>query len=237
MKLGGRASKLVGRRFGKLTVIKPTNKRIQKQIVWCCQCDCGKIKYSTTSTLVKNQVKSCKSHQCRPDFDDITGKKFSRLTVIKYEKSVKGQLFWQCLCDCGNTTVVMASPLRNLKTKSCGCKRRDHELETLKSRCYRVHVEGSVKRDISPYLSKEEYLDIAKNPCHYCGKIDVKYNQKRTVSLNMNGIDRKNNEKFYNKENSLPCCKRHNTAKTNLSYDEYILDIEAQYFYLKGVTK
>lgn len=53
---------------------------------------------------------------------DITGQKFGKLTVIKTSgKSKSGNIKWLCKCECGNTTEVVGSKLRNGHTKSCGC--------------------------------------------------------------------------------------------------------------------
>lgn len=54
--------------------------------------------------------------------DDLTGKKFNMLKVVKrVENSKSGCARWQCECDCGNTTIVQGSNLKNGAVKSCGC--------------------------------------------------------------------------------------------------------------------
>ena len=53
---------------------------------------------------------------------DITGKKFGMLTVLRrLKEKVKGHTVWECLCDCGNKTIVPAYRLTSGNTKSCGC--------------------------------------------------------------------------------------------------------------------
>lgn len=49
--------------------------------------------------------------------EDMTGKKFNRLTAIEYI----GNRTWLCRCDCGNTVKVKSYDLKNGRTKSCGC--------------------------------------------------------------------------------------------------------------------
>ena len=57
-----------------------------------------------------------------PNFKDITGQKFGRLTVEAYSGiDKKHQALWQCRCECGNAKVVRASGLKSGRTKSCGC--------------------------------------------------------------------------------------------------------------------
>ena len=50
---------LTGKKFGKLTVLEPTDERINGKIVWKCQCDCGNIHYVNTGNLTSGGVKSC----------------------------------------------------------------------------------------------------------------------------------------------------------------------------------
>lgn len=54
-------------------------------------------------------------------FIDITGERFGRLTAINRCGKVGGKTLWRCVCDCGNTTDVTISNLRNGHTQSCGC--------------------------------------------------------------------------------------------------------------------
>lgn len=51
---------------------------------------------------------------------DITGQRFGRLVAIKPVEKKNGRWCWECHCDCGNTTVVLVSSLRNGDTQSCG---------------------------------------------------------------------------------------------------------------------
>ena len=49
--------------------------------------------------------------------EDLTQRKFHRLTVQRYVSGKK----WECLCQCGTITEVAAANLKNGHTKSCGC--------------------------------------------------------------------------------------------------------------------
>ena len=56
------------------------------------------------------------------NFQDLTGKKFNKLTVVcRVENNKHGSAMWLCKCDCGRETVVRTSSLKNNGTKSCGC--------------------------------------------------------------------------------------------------------------------
>lgn len=53
---------------------------------------------------------------------DLTGKKFGKLTVIRYDHTDKNRNpIWECLCDCGNTAFVQGHHLKSGHSKSCGC--------------------------------------------------------------------------------------------------------------------
>lgn len=50
---------LEGQQFGLLTVLKETDIRKNKKVVWKCKCSCGNITYVTTECLTKGDTKSC----------------------------------------------------------------------------------------------------------------------------------------------------------------------------------
>lgn len=58
--------------------------------------------------------------------NDLTGQRFGKLTAIRsYYDSSKKVTFWECVCDCGNTTAVRANRLVHHRTNSCGCLRAE----------------------------------------------------------------------------------------------------------------
>ena len=54
---------------------------------------------------------------------DITGKKFNKLTAVKFvEKRHKMQThYWLFNCDCGNSKIIRKSNVVHNGVKSCGC--------------------------------------------------------------------------------------------------------------------
>ena len=58
-------------------------------------------------------------------------------------------------------------------------------------------------------LSIEEFNQMSKSSCSYCGV------------QGPNGIDRKNNSKGYTLDNCVPCCKHCNYVKGDLSQDDF----------------
>jgi hypothetical protein len=66
------------------------------------------------------------NHQTPPNFLDLTGQVFGRLTVVaRGEKRAHGRVYWKCECVCGGKKEVVSSCLRNGQTQSCGCFHRE----------------------------------------------------------------------------------------------------------------
>lgn len=58
--------------------------------------------------------------------NDLTNIKYGRLLAISFAGLNKQRnALWNCVCDCGETTVVSAMLLRLGKTQSCGCLHRE----------------------------------------------------------------------------------------------------------------
>lgn len=117
------SDRLVGQRFGHLTVLKDTGKR-KHSIVWDCICDCGTHKEVTSNHLHSGHVKTCGRDECpyHHFYEDLTGQKFGKLTAIKPIGMKYGtHMYWLCKCDCGNEKEVSSQSLKNGGVQSCGC--------------------------------------------------------------------------------------------------------------------
>ena len=53
--------------------------------------------------------------------NNLTGRRFGRLTVLGYSGERGTRHYWKVRCDCGTERVVYAQSLRGGLTKSCGC--------------------------------------------------------------------------------------------------------------------
>lgn len=56
---------------------------------------------------------------------DLTGRRFGRLTVLKFDKKVGLNSKWICRCDCGNEKSVFGNTLVVGSTKTCGCLKQE----------------------------------------------------------------------------------------------------------------
>jgi hypothetical protein len=171
------------------------------------------------------------------------GERFGRLEVIKkLGKHPKyGWTNYKCQCSCGKFIEVRGSSLRAGRSKSCGCYKFDRIKEATRlppgESSFRA-LERSCKRSASSRnleytLTQQQFRKIITQNCHYCGAVGRDYNCYQTQErytddwksqqwLIINGIDRKDNNKGYTLENSVPCCEICNEGKNNKSYDKYI---------------
>ena len=126
---------LVGKRFGKLIVIKQDlSMHKNRRRYWICQCDCGNISSPIdTSSLKNGNTKSCgclkriagtENLSKVDNTDNLIGRRFGKLTVIRKDDSCHndGFAYWICQCDCGNLSKpIRGQSLKDGYTKSCGC--------------------------------------------------------------------------------------------------------------------
>jgi hypothetical protein len=58
-------------------------------------------------------------------FQDLTGQKFNKITILKVtnKRTKDKRIVWLCQCDCGKKLLRTAKDLKSGHTKSCGCYR------------------------------------------------------------------------------------------------------------------
>lgn len=106
---------LTGNIYNSWMVIKFI-KREGDRYFWECECECGTRRIIGSTIFRHGASKHC---GCKRS---LIGKKFNLLTVVDKER-IEGVIYWQCICDCGNTTRARTSYLKNGSVKSCGCLR------------------------------------------------------------------------------------------------------------------
>lgn len=116
-------------KYGRLTIIRKTEKRIANRPIWECLCDCGKlVEVAQDSLRLNGGTKSCgcllreKITERGRGLVDITGNTYSDLTVLGNSGLRKfNRILWECKCKCGNIRFHYKSTLTGGKVKSCGC--------------------------------------------------------------------------------------------------------------------
>lgn len=125
---------LVGKRFGRLTVVCRDSDKIKddgrRVPFWVCKCDCGNVISVEQKSLRQGNTQSCGCLKKELTSERLSlkleGQKFGKLTILKrqgtmVDKSGTSYSSWLCECDCGNQVVVRGHDLISGKTKSCGC--------------------------------------------------------------------------------------------------------------------
>lgn len=91
-------------------------------------------------------------------FTDLTGRVFSKLTVISRVATVNGGAArWRCNCECGNTICTDGANLVAGRTKSCGC---------LMAALARVRMTTHGKRSSCEYNSWDGMIQRCTNKNH-----------------------------------------------------------------------
>lgn len=174
---------------------------------YACKCnDCGEVLYVQKYRL-KNIMR------CKPcSYKFRRGKKIN-LKLTDAEKKRKSEIFKKAWRD-----------------GKCDKKRNpDAALNGLML----AYINGSRKRKIEFALTKEEFKEITKRNCYYCGDVPNnearRENKKLVHSYIYNGIDRLDNDKGYTLNNSVACCKKCNFMKGKMSEIEFLENVRKIY--------
>lgn len=104
--------------------------------------------------------------------------------------------------------------------------------------CYSTYRNSASRRKIAWNLTKEEFDGLSQGNCFYCGSPPRKiFAETRTFGGKYvyNGIDRiNNNNREYNIDNCISCCKNCNRMKGEGSIDEFLEHIKKVYQYNFG---
>lgn len=124
-----KSANLIGKTFGKLLVIERYGSNKRNQVQWVCKCECGNKTICTTNSLNSGKVSSCgcfqKLQTSKARLNNLTGKVFGKLKVVKRDDNYKSKrrVKWLCKCECGKQVSVTSDSLTGGHTKSCGCLR------------------------------------------------------------------------------------------------------------------
>jgi hypothetical protein len=161
---------------------------------------------------------------------NLVGKRFGRLLVIASTVSKHNRSRWICRCDCENTCVKTGKYMRQGLSMSCGCIKREQNIELAKKMTkgnelpagessrnllyatYRWHAK---ERGYPFELTREEFQKLTSQNCSYCGIEPKQIYQGSTCRAPYvyNGIDRQDNTRGYVSDNCVPCCKPCNLSK------------------------
>lgn len=192
----GKFEDLTNKKYNKWTVISRDTVSGKRKTRWWCICECGTIRSVRADHLKSGCSQSCgclvPEIISKHNLKDLTGQKFSRLTVIKRIGTQKNRKpLWLCLCDCGNTCCVTSSDLITGHSRSCGCYQKEVAAKSISKTASKQIGELSPawRGGISfePYCQKfnkkkkEEIRDKYDRKCIICGKTEEESGRKLSV--------------------------------------------------------
>lgn len=143
---------------------------------------------------------------------------------LDYKKENNYRYFSKLKClTCNKEFTVLTFVIK--KTKSCGCRNFKGKVYS-KKKLYYTYKKQAEQRNLDFKLTYDELDNITNLPCFYCGieksrMINTECRYKHNEENKCNGIDRKNNELGYTKENSVPCCTICNRGKNSMKLEEW----------------
>lgn len=111
---------------------------------------------------------------------DLRGRRFGRLVVRRFSHTRIRRAYWECVCDCGNVTIVRAGDLNSERTKSCGCL----HLEILKARTGKKcpsYIHGHAIHGATSSEYRSWFAMIQR--CEYKKNIGYKYYGGRGITI------------------------------------------------------
>lgn len=193
---------LTNQRFGKLTALHYAYTK-NKKVYWHCKCDCGNELDVQANSLKTGNTTSCGCIRYGSNTKDIIGKRFGKLTVIKWDHSDENTSYWLCQCDCGNKCVVEKQHLQKGHTQSCGCIRSQAEL---------FIREWLVAHQI---VFKTEYHFEDLKDIQYL-RFDFCILEKNNIKLiEFDGIQHFQSFNGWGGEEKLAICQKHDCMKNN----------------------
>lgn len=123
----------IGQKFDRLTVVSINEKA--KFQTCCCLCICGITKTIRIYNLLSGDTKSCGCLGIEKRKEGIRKKALQRAFLLINKKvgilTIKNHTGFdnfnnsllECLCDCGNKTIISLTKLNKKTTFSCGCVR------------------------------------------------------------------------------------------------------------------
>lgn len=171
-------------------------------------------------------------------YEDLTGKRFGNLIVIKKSDKSKRRLYWVCQCECGNIITVKGDLLRQGLQKSCGCIKSKTELliaNILEENNIQFIKQYSFDDFTSDYNNLKFRFDfgiIKENKLSYLIEYDGEQHFKENI--NQNGWNTKENfektkkrdliKNEYCLKNNIPLIRIPYTHKNNIKIEDLLLE-------------
>lgn len=142
-------TEMIGRRFGKWTVLERGDIKGNNCLYWLCECGCGRTKKQVQGANLRSgqttQCRKCSNEESfqrrfrnggglktgyRGPREDLTGRQFNGLMVQSRAENIGTHPAWNVKCVyCGTEKSLREQAITSLRTKSCGCRQRQGQIE------------------------------------------------------------------------------------------------------------
>ena len=183
--------------------------------------------------------------------EDLTGQRFNMLTVIKRADnyvSPHGKTYsrWECLCDCGNTTIVSRGQLKNGGTRSCGCyqkqqvselgkrakKYNEDNLDGQYGICYASNTHEEILFDLDDYEKIKDYCWKIEKPGKTYKRVSARSKEDSHSPIRLHRlimgvndpniqIDHINRNPLDNRKENLRICSMQENLFNRAAYNKY----------------
>ena len=216
---------MIGKTFGRLTVLEKVYAKKGKGAYYRCLCSCGNVSIIQGAMLRSGNTLSCGCllKESRQRFNDLAGQRFGKLLVLKRvpNKGKGHETRFLCQCDCGGTTIVSRYSLLTHETMSCGCINSQGEYKVAqilkenginfeKQKTYkdlRTTKFGAPKFDF--YITEDNYL--------------IEYDGQQHFSYSDKGWNTKENFEKVKARDELKnkYCREHNIPLIRIPYTQF----------------
>lgn len=217
---------LVGMKFNMLTVVRKSDKKSSRGVVWLCKCDCGGFKDVVSSELKIGNVKSC---GCIKRIGLEVGQKSKKSTSINH--------------SCPSCNIIFKVKPSRLKRSSyvcCSMACREKYLSRnphfrgnskIRSEIERFFDEKATRLKMSAKKRGKYFDDLIdggfllnlwnnqNGKCFY-SNANMSFDPKD--KLRLISVDRIDNDLGYTSKNIVLCCYSFNAFKFNLNHSEVI---------------
>lgn len=146
----------------------------------------------------------------------LEGRRYGKLTIIKYLYTKNRSKYFLCKCDCGNMKEININNLKSGRTKSCGCyniKKLKERAKTNKYDLTKNYGIGYTSNTNEPFYFDLEDYDKIKKYCWYKdaygylvnihNRKNIKLHKLITATNSKQAIDHINRNKLDNRKENL----------------------------------
>lgn len=155
--------------------------------------------------------------------EDISGKKFGKLTVLEPTsyRTKDSRVLWKCICDCGNIHYATSDHLNNGDVTSCGCicsKGEEKVKEILQSLNIFYHEQKTFEDCINPMTGTKLSFDFYLPNYNTC----IEYDGKQHFEITGGYYNEHSFEELQNRDNiKNQYCENNNIKLIRVPYWNY----------------